>query len=919
MNQGRRIGKMGIVLLILINTVMLNAVIQTELKNEKWQLIGFMGPAGASSAVNYRQDRSREVIDIADANTTYLVKENSNANGQLAYKTGNGITDLAVTYTGTTTQIGSSIGIFAIKNQRSPSGETTLASTEATAVKMKISNPKEFIVNLPKYRMYIGGRSDVAAVRIDYQADYEGQQFKIKFGNETKDYVGYFNYSSTFLTPYILVNSADLPGGSNVNSSASIQDSIDFNINDNNITEMLVNDDYTVKNTAGLYNQDLTDYSSSTDYQATVYRFEDQKWEHFDSRNSKASSNDFTKLHTGRGYWIKITNERTTRDEAENAFMPIRTGLITSSTTVMNPTNHYKDIIKAGWNLLSFRDTNIRYAPSGVFIPRSVWTSNLFGGVQLFFKSEGEFNGSWSGRIELGTSVDNNYSDTNAAARAINLAMQVNSDISSEFAKVRAIPAMDFNSTYGTAIPGIIILSDGLFELSTSGNTTIDANASHTIKTIAKGNLKQLANGNYGSVYGEYMNFININTALDANPEVNSSLSVSIHNGKSSPVKTNSLNDGNNTNRLKNILEAFEEAATKNGETTPYTRTSGYLTTLNFNDTTDYTDENNMTHVLISSGERYSISDSTFTKVYKYKDSGKFVILSSSGSRNVEAIAANTGTTAADNLINMRAVITAINTQTANTGITAIELGTATGTTDAYFAIMSTSKGLDLLENDTSNLFEDIQLTNGAIPDIAKTRGPITSVHSTNNIFNTDIVINRDVLDGNATYYAMFDVNFSSNFEDNKTFETNGSAAITAAMTLAATGNWPTKNVYIKDATEINLSTGNYVIGGDLIIEDSTVRIGKSGVPVTLRVGGKIITIGDVTLDINKSAGRITTGFFNKRDSNATTITQLNPSSGTLTFSDVNLSAIDINGTVLDKNNTVVIKSANLDSQLYQM
>jgi hypothetical protein len=73
---------------MLLNTVMLNAVVQTELENDRWQLIGFMGPQGSKSSVSYRADPNREIQDIADENTTYLVKEDATANGQLAYKTG---------------------------------------------------------------------------------------------------------------------------------------------------------------------------------------------------------------------------------------------------------------------------------------------------------------------------------------------------------------------------------------------------------------------------------------------------------------------------------------------------------------------------------------------------------------------------------------------------------------------------------------------------------------------------------------------------------------------------------------------------------------------------------------------------------------------------------------------------------------
>ncbi len=111
------------------------------------------------------------------------------------------------------------------------------------------------------------------------------------------------------------------------------------------------------------------------------------------------------------------------------------------------------------------------------------------------------------------------------------------------------------------------------------------------------------------------------------------------------------------------------------------------------------------------------------------------------------------------------------------------------------------------------------------------------------------------------------------------------------------------KTVYFTDS-DFNL-TGDHTIGGDLIIENSTIRLGKAA-PASLRVGGKIITIGStVTLDLNRSS-RVTTGFFNNRDKNATANAQLYPTGETITFNaDVNLSNIDITG--------IKIKYASLD------
>jgi len=296
--------KIMILLLFFLSTYSFSAIMQTYLQDGLWQLVGFTGNPLANVSVKYSQDTSREVMDIADDNTTYLVKEDTSDNGQLAYIRSD--YTLFTTYIASTTELRSSIGIFAIKNSLSPSGKTTLKTTLASAVKLKVKEAKIYNPNIPHYRMYLKGKY-APIVRIDYQADYEGSSFRVKFGNEDEDYVVYFDNSNTFS------NAVTLQEYSNKNLdisaySAKIRDSIDFNANENNFTAMHFNK-FEIKDDNGNYNKDLTDYASSDDYNITVYRFKDGKWGMFNGLN-KASSNDFDTFDAGQGYWIKTDNAR---------------------------------------------------------------------------------------------------------------------------------------------------------------------------------------------------------------------------------------------------------------------------------------------------------------------------------------------------------------------------------------------------------------------------------------------------------------------------------------------------------------------------------------------------------------------------------------------------------------------------------
>ena len=204
------------------------------------------------------------------------------------------------------------------------------------------------------YTMYIGGNGKIPVVKIIFQANYQGELFRVKFGDEKEAYIGYFNYDNTFDNPAILINEKDQPQIEE-DKKVNILDAIDFNITDNNTSLILEN---------LLKPEDsFRKLQSGDGDKLVVYRYnENGGWEIFNSDNTNSENNSFTQLEEGKAYWMRASSEL-----AHNDGNVTKIGLITSSNAKMD--DMYLDNLPNGWNMLMFDDTYIRYSTTGIRIP----------------------------------------------------------------------------------------------------------------------------------------------------------------------------------------------------------------------------------------------------------------------------------------------------------------------------------------------------------------------------------------------------------------------------------------------------------------------------------------------------------------------------------------------------------------------
>lgn len=549
-------------------------VTQTNLKDAKWELIGFTGAPISQKLVAYQKDAVKEISDTADANISYFTKEIINGSEQLVYLGHE--------------RAGASIGLFAIQNSTSPSGQTTLKNSLNTRVRLKIIELKEFNSEIPNYRMYVNGR-DSNIIRIDYQADYEGGLFRVKFGNEAEDYVAHFNYNNTFSNPAILKTYSEYSLNNLSSTSAKIIDSIDFSANDNNWTKMSINGGFKVKGSNGNYGEDLTNYQSSDDYNVTVYTVKNGVWKLFNSL-SKTSSNDFNSFNVGQGYWLKANNAR-----SRGIFSTAQTALI--SINSLNIDKVYSEI-KNGWHLMSFNDINIAHSLSYIFIPQAVIRNDL--GVIIYrLQSFGNHRHS----IPIPKTLfgkSNKATKSSESARYVNIYAKEQEEIFGHRDRIRAIPAIKVEES-GKEVDGIIVFSDTKFSINTRGSII-------NLATTLSGRMlnKLPSSSGYETIYGEHTNFINLGGL--SNVKINTLLSLKMPKYSPSPVLINDLNDASKKQKASNILASINKLSTKERENKPSTSNAVYLIDLDFNANLDYSDINNHDTILIASGARISTS-----------------------------------------------------------------------------------------------------------------------------------------------------------------------------------------------------------------------------------------------------------------------------------------------------------------------
>ena len=644
---------------------------------------------------------------------------------------------------------------------------------------------------MPMYRMYIEGKDNIPTVRIDYQANYEGEKIRFKFGNEKESYYTYFNSASTYSNP------ADLNVEKPVSiiKSGPIARTIDFNISDNNLT-LLEENRFKILNEDGSIGGDgLTTYDSSKGDKVLIYHYARNRWSIFNSDNVNTGSNSFDIFEPGKGYWIKATSQR-----AHNDGNRTKMGLIVNAESDLLDSSFYGNLDN-GWNMLSFPDTDLRYATSGVFIPLAEMNST---GVNIFFGKYGTvgrrpatIDGNISyrdtnitlGRWEINSSNAtttwvSNANNAGDAAQFINASLKLKQLFYGEPIDLRAFPAM-LKEANGSQ--GVVIIGKSTFETNASNATTLTGDS-----------LNPTVDGYQASVYGEYILAFDINY-LDGS-DINGSIdffipSFSEKKFRATGASVHDLNHTRAENHImaRNIYKAMETAATPIGLSTPSTRTNVFLIDLDFETDAaikDYSRPEDFRSILVAAGARFSIRDETYTKIYKVENNGTFLI---SGA-HAEKVTSGNGLN----------IIDTINAKKSTTQVIAKSLG------PDYFAITSsTTRNLDLLEDDKKTLFRDIALQDLKIPSHTKrfTKGAITKVYTHVSLLAPPIYVNTDDFTGSQDRLPITDVNFTDLNVSNKlgTYQlTNGFPP--ALKDLRANSYWavdfPSNGIIDKLATQ---------------------------------------------------------------------------------------------------------------------
>ena len=361
-----------VITVVLLSTSSLySAASQIWLPNGVWTLVGYKGIySGSSSATNWDDENHLIVEDTADNRFTYIVNT-ADETDHLYNSVGSGTTaTLPLTLTSNdTTEIGSNIGVFAIRGTTSIRGTTTLDGSVASSVQLKFSTVYDKDFSAPIYNMYVAGGGNNPAIRIAFQGSYSGDLFRVRFGEEEEAYVGYFNHENTYDNPAILMNENDVIEDLE-DTMADISEIFDYDITDNNIT--------TMQNSTFSLANDVTSYDSDSGNNLQVSKLAlsntntDKVWEHFSSANTNTASNAFTQLEVGQGYWIRAESQL-----AHDDGNVTKIGLITSSNLQLQ--NDYLESTQNGWNLLMFEDSSVRYATSGIVLN----TSDLRGNIRI--------------------------------------------------------------------------------------------------------------------------------------------------------------------------------------------------------------------------------------------------------------------------------------------------------------------------------------------------------------------------------------------------------------------------------------------------------------------------------------------------------------------------------------------------------
>ena len=639
------------IIILLIATLYIYAGKQIALQNDKWELVGMSGlyVEGLTPPVWGANGFILSNTVNTDGNASYAFKE--------TIKTG----------TREFEDFNATIGILGIRGAFSPTGDTELVLGVDVGIEKTDFN--DYSPTKPKYRMYLAGRNDAPAIRVDYQADLEGQEFKVRFGTEDIYYKAFFNKENTYNSPQLL--SPNALTINNTITSVKIIDVIDNNILDNPITDLISNS----LGTALSNSEFTTGPVNIREANITVYRFNNNgKWNIYDSRNNIAS-NAFDKFEVGKGYWVKMTNSN------YNAANRVH-GIIIGDNGISDDSYN---ALRNGWNLLSFRDSDIRYSPTAMFIPRGAYDGTS---INISYKFDLH-------RFALTVTGFTGSNVDLEASRRVNWESESFRYKRGGVMKLRAFPAR--KSISETSMQdGIVIISNDLFETNSA-----DAISLAGLPLVSKYYL------NHQSTYfGEFFLAARIGDLNGS--DINETFKVDMPLYNPNTISITDLNDSDLVRKSNKIREGFISAGNHPKASEPDANSSVYMINIDMDSAHSYE-----TH-LFAATARFSLFDSTYSKVFTKVDDGKFIV---------------------KGLINEKAkTIDDINILAPYTSVTYIDLG------NNQFSITSNkTQALDLLEDEGVTLFEDD-------PDIIDTskehlaRGAIGRVYTHKNILSSTLI-----------------------------------------------------------------------------------------------------------------------------------------------------------------------------------
>ena len=636
--------------LLLIFIVTLQGARQLALANNKWQLLGVNGvyvegliPAvfGASGIV---------VTDTVDAN------------GQASYYQG-------ITTTASTAPNDSTLGLLAIQNVNSPTGDTTLSLGQI--ISLEIGNLLTFDPGQTRYRMYLAGESNAPAIRIDFQANLIGKEFKILFGTESIHYVGFFNPNNTYDNPQAL--SGSTLATNTVTTTSLIREVFDSNLADNNLTQIALN---SVNSPVDL----IAEIPATEEINATFYMLTgDGFWSLWDSRNSVDSTNGFNSFTTGRAYWGFVTN----------SFPNPHHGIILGEQGINDETH---ENLYNGWNMVSFKDSNIRYSPTGTFIS----TALLRVGVNIAYKVN---------KYEISLTATTNTQ----AARDFNWNIQNQKEVNGSHFNAVAFPSLQMQGTGNTPVEGIVIVSDDKFIVDQVG-----------VSNLSGRDLIDLGNSDYSTTFGDYL--VGLELGELNGTDINQTININMPSYNSNAISATDLNQTDQNVSANRILAAFEASAQSANAAIPNANTAVYRIDLDFSSTNGA----NYETILMSSNGRFGVQDASFLKTFRLIRDGVAVIAGSQNRRITQVVD--------------------INTFTDVTNVQYYPL-----TADNNFMIISNiAANLDLLEESGYTMFLDEPTITNA-DDLLLTVGAIGQIYTHKNFLSARIGYQSDIIVSNIT------------------------------------------------------------------------------------------------------------------------------------------------------------------------